>query len=215
MKETFTTAEGVALVEGAITAVQQNKQYLSDIDGLIGDGDHGVNMNKGFTMAKAELDKQGVDDTSKAFSVLYRTLLIKIGGSMGPLYGQLFKGMSEAFKEKAEIGAADVRLALDNAVAFIQKISPAQAGDKTLMDTIIPADKAFGDALDGGKSFADAVKDMQAAAKAGAESTKDMIAKLGRASRLGERSRGVQDAGATSCYLILTAIGDAILDLIK
>lgn len=215
MKATFTSKEGVSIVEKVILTIQENKQYLSDIDGLIGDGDHGVNMNKGFTMAGAELEKQAVEDVSKAFSILYRTLLVKIGGSMGPLYGQLFKGVSEAFKEKENLGAEDVKLALANAVENIQKISPAQVGDKTLLDTLVPASNAYAESLAADGDFAKALQTMQAAAKAGAESTKDMVAKLGRASRLGERSRGVQDAGATSCYLILNAMGDSILALIN
>ena len=215
MSNTFKSCEGVTIVRRIILTIQQNKQYLSDIDGLIGDGDHGINMNKGFTMAGEAIDKASVQDLSEALSILYRTLLVKIGGSMGPLYGQLFKGMGEAFKGKDEIGAQDIVKALEGAVAAIGRISPAHVGDKTLLDTLIPATEAFSDSLQKEGNLENAVKEMQEAARKGAEGTKDMVAKLGRASRLGERSRGVQDAGATSCYLILDAFGEAILELIS
>ena len=128
--------------DNLILVIQENKQYLSDIDGLIGDGDHGINMNKGFSLTRDELDKNP-GDMVYSLMVLSRMLLMKIGGSMGPLYGKFFKGFAKVLEGKEEITQADVNEALKNIVIEIQSISPAKLGDKTLMDTLIPAVAAF------------------------------------------------------------------------
>jgi dihydroxyacetone kinase len=97
----------------------------------------------------------------------------------------------------------------------IQSISPAQPGDKTLIDTLHPAVMTYKKAVDDGKTFTEALVEMKIAAIEGRDSTKDMVARLGRASRLGERSRGVLDAGATSCCLILETMASSILEILK
>lgn len=212
--QTFTNKAGASIVDKMIISIQENKQYLSDIDGLIGDGDHGINMNKGFTMCREELDKMP-GDFAYCLKVLSKILIMKIGGSMGPLYGKFFKAMALSIEGKEEIGIDEFGSALKAAVVAIETISPARVGDKTLIDTLIPALDEYENAQKAGKSFSEALDAMKDAAREGRDSTKNMIAKLGRASRLGERSRGVLDAGATSCYLILEAIGDGVKELIK
>jgi len=211
--QTFTNIAGSAIIDQLIRTIQENKQYLSDIDGLIGDGDHGINMNKGFTMCREELDKNP-GDLSYSMKVLAKILMMKIGGSMGPLYGKFFKAIGLALEGKEEIGIEEMGAALKAAVDSIASISQAKVGDKTLIDTLIPALQAYEKAQADGKSFSDALEAMKIAAIEGRDSTKDMVAKLGRASRLGERSRGVLDAGATSCCLILVTIGDESQKLI-
>ena len=211
---TFSNKEGAIIIDKLILAIQENKQYLSDIDGLIGDGDHGINMNKGFTMCREELDKNP-GDLAHGFKVLSKILMLKIGGSMGPLYGKFFKAISVSLDGKEEIGIAEMGNALQTALDAIASISPAKVGDKTLIDTLFPAVAAFNNAQHQGKLFADALEQMKVAAVKGRDSTKDMVAKLGRASRLGERSRGVPDAGATSCCLILETIGNEGQELLK
>ncbi len=210
---TFNNAAGSIVVDNLILVIQENKQYLSDIDGLIGDGDHGINMNKGFSLTRDELDKNP-GDMVYSLMVLSRMLLMKIGGSMGPLYGKFFKGFAKVLEGKEEITQADVNEALKNIVIEIQSISPAKLGDKTLMDTLIPAVAAFDEATNSGQGFADALDALKAAAEAGRDSTKDMVAQLGRASRLGERSRGVLDAGSASCCLILCTMADSIKSIL-
>lgn len=210
----FSNKEGAIIIDKMITVIQENKQYLSDIDGLIGDGDHGINMNKGFTLCRGELEKNP-GDLAHSAKVLSKILLMKIGGSMGPLYGKMFKGFATELEGKNEIGTVEFGTALNAMLAAIQSISPAQPGDKTLVDTLHPAVMAYKKAVDDGKSFAGALIEMKIAAIEGRDSTKDMVAKLGRASRLGERSRGVLDAGATSCCLILETMADSIKELIN
>lgn len=211
--EKFTQETGAKVVDDLILAIQNNKQYLSDIDGAIGDGDHGINMNKGFTLCREALDKQP-GGLAYGLKTLGKILMMKIGGSMGPLYGKFFISLGKALDEKEEIGAQDFRTGLKAALESIQAISPAKVGDKTLMDVLIPAQAAYESALDGGASFADALDAMAAAAVVGRDSTIDMVAKLGRSSRLGERSRGVMDAGSASCCLILNTLAGTIKELI-
>jgi len=212
--QTFSNISGAAIVDKLILVIQENKQYLSDIDGLIGDGDHGINMNKGFTMCREELDKNP-GDMAYGLKVLAKILMMKIGGSMGPLYGKFFKAIALSLEGKEEIGIDEMGAALKAAIEAIASISPAKVGDKTMIDTLIPALAAYEKVQQEGKSFTEALEAMKEAAIIGRDSTKDMVAKLGRASRLGERSRGVLDAGATSCCLILETIGSGANSLVK
>lgn len=212
--QTFTNQQGAIIINKMITAIQENKQYLSDIDGLIGDGDHGINMNKGFTMSRDELEKNP-GDLAHSAKVLSKILMLKIGGSMGPLYGKMFKGFASELEGKNEIGIKEFGKALTAMLTSIQSISPAQPGDKTLIDALVPAVATYQKAAGEGKSFTEALDEMTKAAIAGRDSTKEMVAKLGRSSRLGERSRGVLDAGATSCCLILETMADSIKELLK
>ena len=203
--DSFNLEDGSIIVDNLINTIQDNKQYLSDIDGLIGDGDHGVNMNKGFTMCRSELEKQSGDLTYK-FKILSRVLMMNIGGSMGPLYGKFFRGMFKSLQGKEQVDAQVFAGMLHAARAGIGEVSQAKVGDKTLIDTLDPAIKAYDDALAAGDSFAAALEKMTAAAIRGRDSTQELIAKVGRASRLGERSKGALDPGAVSCCLILESM---------
>ncbi len=194
--------KGKRVVQALIRAIVTNRDYLSQVDGLIGDGDHGVNMSKGFEMAGKRLTE---DSFEKAFETLGLTLLDDIGGSMGPLYGSLFLGMSgvDTMDGVSKETFGEMLLAAQREV---EAISPARPGDKTLMDVLVPAVKAYREAISVGKDFSDCLRLMKQAAETGRDSTRDMVAKIGRASRLGERSRGVLDAGAASCCIVLTVI---------
>ena len=212
--DTFNIVKGAVIVDDLIVAIQANKQYLSDIDGLIGDGDHGINMNKGFTLCREALDANP-GDLVYGLNTLSKILMMKIGGSMGPLYGKFFKAIAKTFEVKNEIGKQEFAAALRAIVTDLSAISPAKVGDKTLLDTLVPAVEAMESAVLQGKSFTEALDAMSEAAQSGRDSTKDMVAQLGRASRLGERSRGVLDAGATSCCLILETMATSVKGLIN
>ena len=151
---------------------------------------------------------------SEGLTTLGETLLEDIGGSMGPLYGMLFDEMAQACEDADDITVDVFADMITGAVEGIQDISPAQVGDKSLIDTLVPAKEAFVEAKEAGKDFAECLGAMNEAAEKGWQSTKDLVAKIGRASRLGERSRGVLDAGATSCYFIITTIGNAAKELL-
>lgn len=197
-----------------VRAIQANKQYLGDVDGLIGDGDHGMNMNKGFTMYGEQLGDNETSLTDGLFD-LGTVLLNKIGGSMGPIYGTVFMDMSEKAEDEEDITLGVFADMLEAGLNGLYGIVNARPGDKTLVDTLYPALQAVRAAADEGKSFAEGLGDMKEAAEQGKESTKELVAKYGRSARLGERSRGVLDAGATSCCIILQAMADGMKQVLE
>lgn len=209
----FLNKDGKVIVMNLVKTIQDNKDYLSEVDGLIGDGDHGINMNKGFTICGERL--KDVDaDLSESLKTLGRVLLTEIGGSMGPLYGTFFNRMARSCKDAAEIDKVVFQNMLNEAFKGVSELGNAKRGDKTLMDVLIPATEAYNKAIEENKSFTEALTEMKTAAKAGMESTKDMVAKIGRASRLGERSRGVLDAGSVSCNLLIASMADSIIAIL-
>jgi len=211
----FLNNKGVVIIYDLIKTIQDNALYLSEIDGAIGDGDHGINMNKGFTMCKERLiDKQ--IDLSTGLNILSEILLNEIGGAMGPLYGMFFFGMSDACNNKKQIDSIVFKDMLEAAVSELSEIdlSKAKIGDKTMMDTLTPAVEAYKTAINHGKNFIEALEEMKIAAEKGKESTKELIAKVGRASRLGERSKGFLDVGAVSSWLILKSMADSMIQII-
>lgn len=213
MIQAFENKNGKAIVQAIIHAIQANKAYLSEVDGLIGDGDHGINMNKGFTICENRIQDRELS-FSEAIDELGNILFSEIGGSMGPIYGTIFMDMSDSIKDKAEIDAAAFLGMLEAATSGLETIIEAKIGDKTLMDTLIPARDSFKAALEENDDFCTALTKMEKAAEAGKDATVGMVAKFGRSSRLGERSRGVLDAGAASCYIILKAMSEAIRKMI-
>jgi len=202
----------VAVVYDLIQTIQDGKTYLSELDGAIGDGDHGINMNKGFTLCGERL-QQNPADLSHGLGVLGDTLMADIGGSMGPLYGMFFTALANVCQSEKWIDGAVFGRMLDAGLEMVISIGNAKRGDKTLLDTLIPACEAYHAALNAGQSFTSALTAMKRAAAEGRDATKAMIAKVGRASRLGERSRGIIDAGAASCYLILGSMADSLVRL--
>lgn len=205
----FKNKEAGFVVDDLIKVIQKNKDFLSEVDGKIGDGDHGINMNKGFTMCKEKL-KDKEYSMSEGLQILSETLMEDIGGSMGPLYGMFFEEMSITSKDKENIDEEIFKNMLSNGVEAIQAIGNAKRGDKTLLDTLIPAIEGYTKSINEGNNFVVALNELKNEAMVGWQSTEEMVAKIGRASRLGERSRGVLDAGATSCYLIITSIASSI-----
>jgi dihydroxyacetone kinase-like protein len=210
----FNASEGGRIIRDLIKTIQNNRDYLSQIDGQIGDGDHGINMNKGFTIYSERLGNTESISLDKALKGIGRVLLMEIGGSMGPLYGTFFIEMSKKCEGLETVDARNFSEMLSGAISGISGLSNAKVGDKTLMDALVPALEAYDAALAQCKGFADALADLKVASEKGKESTRDMVARLGRASRLGERSRGVLDAGATSCNLILQSLADSITALL-
>ena len=200
------------VVRELIKTINANRDFLSEIDGLIGDGDHGVNMSKGFTGCGTRLDAMGEQAKAlpAAFEQLSKALMEDIGGSMGPLYGQFFLGFVNTLEPYEKMDAALFADALAAAVANVQGLGNAQVGDKTLIDSMVPARDAFRAALESGADFAACLAAMSEAAEKGKDSTKNLQARIGRSARLGPRSIGVLDAGATSCCLILQSIGKSL-----
>jgi len=210
----FSSARGKPVLDAMTDAIAREKAYLSDIDGKIGDGDHGVNMHKGFSRFASAAEGKDLS-LSEGLSELGNILLSEIGGSMGPIYGTIFISMGEACAGALEIDAPLFLAMMEKARDELCDIVEARPGDKTLVDVLVPAIEAFSKATAGGAPFADALSAMTIAAERGRDSTKDMIAKYGRARPLGERSRGVIDAGAASCCLLLTAMASAMRQILS
>jgi dihydroxyacetone kinase-like protein len=208
----FKSSEGASVVFDVADAVRENKAYLSEVDGAIGDGDHGVNMSKGFSLAKERIDD--AMDFSQALKTLGKILLSEIGGAMGPLYGSFFRAMSRAAAGHEEIDADLFKAMLEQGLEKLKELGGAKVGDKTLIDTIDPAVNAYAAALADGAGFSEALSRMSEAAERGRDSTKELTAKIGRASRLGDRSRGHLDAGAVSSCLILSVMAASIKKLL-
>ncbi len=190
-----------------IDTINENRAYLSEIDGAIGDGDHGINMSKGFSQCRDTLlAKPELPGLAESFDTLAMTLLEGIGGSMGPLYGSFFMGVAQTLSGKNLLDATLFGEAFANGVDGVETVGNAKVGDKTLMDTLVPARDAYLAALASGADFPTALAAMVEGAERGWQSTKELQARIGRASRLGERSIGVLDAGATSCFLIIRTL---------
>jgi dihydroxyacetone kinase-like protein len=210
VRTTITSADLIKIIDLICDTMENEKGYLSELDGAIGDGDHGVNMAKCFREVKRKLPESVGKDTGIILKNLGMVVMNSVGGAMGALYGTLFLKMAREASGKSEIDLETLVRMFAAGEAGIQEMGKAKLGDKTLLDALHPALEALKEAQEKGNPLAQALNEFSEAAKRGAESTKDMISKIGRSSRLGERTRGHQDAGATSCYLILNAFQRAI-----
>ena len=209
MTETITTPQMLRALETMCDTIEAEKEYLSELDGAIGDGDHGVNMAKCFREVKKKLAESDADDMNTLFNDVGMVVLNSVGGAMGALYGTFFLKIAQECAGKSELDLSDLVRMFQTAEQGILDIGKASPGDKTLIDTLAPAIRALEESEKAGQSLPQALANFEQAAKKGMESTKDMLAKIGRASRLAERSLGHQDAGATSCYFILRSLASA------
>lgn len=207
-------AKGRKILLSMVSAIHENKQYLGDIDGLIGDGDHGMNMNKGFVTYAERLGDEETAFTD-GLTGLGMVLLNEIGGSMGPIYGTIFMEMADAAGDAEDITLELFGTMLSAGLEGLYGIVDARPGDKTLVDTLSPCVECIKNAAADKKDYAAALDEMKECAEEGKESTKDMVAMYGRASRLGERSKGVLDAGATSCCIILKAMAEGMKKVLE
>ncbi|MGP8245150.1 MAG: dihydroxyacetone kinase subunit DhaL [Bryobacteraceae bacterium] len=186
----------------------ENRQWLTELDSAIGDADHGINMDRGFTAVKAELAAHAPADIGSIFQTVAAALIRHVGGAAGPLYGTFFLRAAGACAGKTEMEAADVARAFQAGIEGVGQRGKAAVGDKTMMDALVPALEAMRKAGEDGGSVAAILEQGAAAAHAGMLGTIPMQARKGRASYLGARSIGHQDPGATSSWLLLEAAAD-------
>jgi dihydroxyacetone kinase-like protein len=210
MTQTISTSQMRRALEALCDTIEQEKDYLSELDGAIGDGDHGVNMAKCFREVKKKLAEGRESDFNSLFKNVGMVVLNSVGGAMGALYGTFFLKLAQESTGKTELSLGDLVPMLQAAERGILDIGKAKAGDKTLIDTLTPAVRALEAAEKSGKTLTEALQDFEQAAEQGRQSTRDMLAKTGRASRLGNRTLGHIDAGATSCYFILRALASSV-----
>jgi dihydroxyacetone kinase-like protein len=195
----------ITLAAGVIEA---NRDHLTQLDAAIGDADHGINLARGFAAVLAALDTKPAATPGAVLMLTGSTLISKVGGASGPLYGMAFRRAGQALGAAEEVDLTALGQALEAALAGVQQLGAAREGDKTMVDALAPATRALAKAVAEGAPRADAIAAAAAAAAEGAAATVSMEARKGRASYLGPRSVGHEDPGAASTVLILTALRD-------
>ena len=200
----------VKWLELSATVLEENKDYLTQLDSAIGDADHGTNMARGFNKVMEKLPTVADKDIGSILKTTGMTLISSVGGASGPLYGTFFMRSGMAMAAKEELNDEDLLKLLESGVEGIVQRGRAQLEDKTMIDAWYPALDALREAFGNQTSTIDAVKAGVAGAEAGMKATIPLQAKKGRASYLGERSIGHQDPGATSSYLMLKSLLDTI-----
>ena len=192
----------------AQTAVD-NEKYFGDLDAVVGDGDFGYSMARGFEQVLAGFDDFDRSDIGTFLKKVAVTITGRIGGTSGPIWGTAFLRAGAVAAGKMALEPADVVAMLRAAVEGIKQRGQAELGDKTLLDALVPATDALERELDAGNGSTAAIQAASAAAREAAEATKDMVARRGRAAYTGERSRGSVDAGATAVAVMLERISAA------
>lgn len=177
-------------------AVDREAAHLTELDSAIGDADHGSNLQRGFTAVVAALEKEPPQTPGAVLMLAGRQLISTVGGASGPLYGTLLRRTGKALGDAPTVTVGDLAQALGTGVTAVAQLGGAQAGDKTMLDALLPAAEALGTSFEAARD----------AAQAGALATVPLQARKGRASYLGERSIGHQDPGAASSALLITAL---------
>lgn len=182
----------------AAALVSREADHLTELDSAIGDADHGSNMERGFAAVTAALGKEPPQTPGAVLVLAGRQLISTVGGASGPLYGTLLRRAGKSLGDAPAVTPQQLAKALGAGVASVAQLGGAQAGDKTMLDALLPAAEALGTSFEAAKE----------AAEAGALATVPMQARKGRASYLGERSIGHKDPGATSSALLVAALAE-------
>ena len=197
----------LAIVAAIAKRIELEKDFLTQLDNEIGDGDHGINLSRGFKSVQEKLPDFADKDIGAILKAVGMELVSTVGGASGPLYGTAFMKAGNVCKGKSEITDNEFVTAFNAAVGGVQMRGKAVEGEKTMLDALCPAYKALKDGIDNNKTLTEALADAVDAAAKGVEYTKTIIATKGRASYLKERSLGHQDPGATSSlYMLQTAL---------
>jgi dihydroxyacetone kinase-like protein len=204
----ITTADVLAYLQRSADVIQENKEYLTDLDSAIGDADHGINMDRGFQSILKKVTTVEDKDAGTILKTAGMALVTSVGGAGGPLYGTALMQAGMAVGSKYELSAEDILLALEAALKGVMMRGKSHAGQKTMIDAIEPAIKAMREALSDGAGTQQALDQAATAAEQGMKDTIPMLAQRGRASYLGERSIGHQDPGATSSYLLIRTMAE-------
>jgi phosphoenolpyruvate---glycerone phosphotransferase subunit DhaL len=199
----ITTSDVRAWIGAFAATVAEHRTELVRLDTAIGDGDHGTNMDRGMRASVEKLEATDGDDIGALLKTVGMTLVSKVGGAAGPLYGTLFLQMGTASAGRTELDLAGWADALEAGVKGVQARGKAEPEDKTMIDALLPAVAALRSAEGDGAALGDALRRSAEAAREGMEATIPLEARKGRASYLGPRSVGHQDPGATSSYLLL------------
>lgn len=197
-------------LQSVAIVLEENKEYLTELDAAIGDADHGINMNRGFQKVITQLPTVADKDIGSILKTVSMTLISSVGGASGPLYGTLFLKASSAVAGKSKLTDEDMVALLQAGVDGVVQRGKANLGDKTMLDALSPAADAFQQAIANGTTTVEALQQAVSAAKQGMKDTIPLVAKKGRASYLGDRSVNHPDPGATSTYLILKTLLETV-----
>jgi phosphoenolpyruvate---glycerone phosphotransferase subunit DhaL len=197
-------------VRGAAIELASSRDFLTQLDAAIGDADHGINMDRGFSAAATDLDVPTGLAPGELLARVGTTLVYRVGGAAGPLYGSMFREAGAALGPNETFDAETLLKALRSGLDAIQGLGAAVVGDKTIVDAYVPALQAFERDLRAGAGLASAAKRAAVAAHEGMRATVPMQARKGRASYLGARSVGHQDPGATSTALLFAALASVV-----
>jgi phosphoenolpyruvate---glycerone phosphotransferase subunit DhaL len=200
----------VRLLDAGVEVIRANAEKLSDLDRAIGDGDHGVNMLRGFSAIAGAREAIVALPLAPALEQMGKLLVMNVGGASGPLYGSLLLAMGRAAARRAS-----VRQMLQEGVAAVKKRGRSERGEKTMLDVLVPVQLAWERACAEGDDVREAIERVKQAADEGLESTRPLLATKGRASYLRERSIGHLDPGACSSSLLVHAVCDAFLESTK
>ena len=206
--DVVTVAQLEAWLRRFAELIATHRSELTDLDSAIGDADHGINMARGFGAVTAALEQKDTPTPGSVLTLAGSTLISKVGGASGPLYGMALRSAGKALGDTSDADLRALAGALEAALAGVQKLGAARDGEKTMVDALAPAVSALAKALADGAPADGALSALAAAAQAGAQSTVSMQALKGRASYLGPRSVGHEDPGAASMALILGALRD-------
>jgi len=205
---TISRAAALQWIENCAGVIARNREYLIELDAAIGDADHGANMDRGFQAVLSRLPETADKDIGAIFKAVGMVLVSTVGGAGGPLYGTFYLQAGGKLSGKTEMSLEEWAAALEAAVNGVMQRGKAEAGDKTMLDALLPAVSTLKSAVEENKSLEQALHASAEAARRGMEATIPLVARKGRASYLGERSAGHQDPGATSSYLLLKAAAD-------
>ena len=209
----LTLKEVLYIFEKIENKISYNKQFLTDLDAAIGDGDHGINLSKGFKVALEKVKSSEFKDWGEVFKTVGMAIVSNVGGASGPLYGTAFMKSSMLGKGKTEITLEDYRDILKASIDGIKMRGKGDKGDQTMLDALIPAYEEVCYGVKNNLSVLNTLKNSVDAARNGVEYTKLIAARKGRASYLGDRSIGHQDPGATSSLMILEVVFDTVNEL--
>ncbi|MGB9755306.1 MAG: dihydroxyacetone kinase subunit DhaL [Desulfurella sp.] len=189
--------------------IQENKDYLTELDSAIGDADHGINMSKGCKVALEKIENSNFKSVSDLLKSISMALMSSVGGASGPLYGTIFMRMAVSLS-MTDIELKNLSSALQNALNGIKSLGKAELGDKTMVDVWEPVVNEFNMLVEKNTDIFDLKNKIISLAEKSMKNTTPLIARKGRASYLGPRSANHQDPGATSSYLFFKALFESL-----
>jgi dihydroxyacetone kinase phosphoprotein-dependent L subunit len=204
------TKEFQQMILSVAEQLTAQKELLCKLDSFVGDGDHGLTVERGFKAVQAALTDRVLETPAQVLQEAANALVDSMGGAIGPIIGGFFEGSVKKLGDVREMGTAEMELMLTAGLRRIQLIGGAAEGDRTLVDALSPATAAFSQCAKEGGSLSQCMEKAAQAGEAGAESTRHMVAKQGRAKFLGEASLGHVDAGATTMSILLRTMSDEI-----